>query len=84
MEAIWEELSANDEEVESPDWHQKALQETEHRLSAGQEKVVDWQTAKWDGRSVDELVKHYKEGHHSFPRTAWERDKGKASMRKKH
>lgn len=54
MEAIWEELSANDQEVESPDWHQKALQETEHRLSAGQEKVVDWQTAKKKLRNLFE------------------------------
>lgn len=46
MEAIWEDLSREDEEVESPGWHQKALQETERRLSAGQEKIVDWQVAK--------------------------------------
>ena len=46
MEAIWEDLSREDEEVESPGWHQKALQETERRLSSGREKIVDWQTAK--------------------------------------
>lgn len=46
MEAIWEELSNEEEQVESPDWHKKALQETELRFSTGQEKVVDWQDAK--------------------------------------
>jgi len=46
MEAIWEDLLREDEEVESPDWHQKALQETERRVSSGQEKIVDWQAAK--------------------------------------
>jgi len=46
METIWEDLSREDEEVESPDWHQKALQETERRLNSGQEKIVDWQVAK--------------------------------------
>ena len=46
MEAIWEDLSNEEEQVESPDWHKKALQETEHRLSTGQEKIVDWQDAK--------------------------------------
>jgi len=46
MEAIWEDLSREDEAVESPDWHQKALQETEHRLNSGQEEIVDWQSAK--------------------------------------
>ena len=46
METIWEDLSREDEEVESPDWHQKALQETERRFNSGQEKIVDWQVAK--------------------------------------
>ena len=46
MEAIWEDLSKEEERIESPDWHQKALQQTERRLSSGQEKIVDWQDAK--------------------------------------
>ena len=46
MEAIWEDLSKEEEQIESPDWHQKALQQTERRLSSGQEKIVDWQDAK--------------------------------------
>lgn len=46
MEAIWEDLSKEDEEVESPEWHQEALQETEHRLNLGEEKMVDWDSAK--------------------------------------
>ena len=46
MEAIWEDLSNEEEQIESPDWHKKALQETEHRFSSGQEKIVDWQDAK--------------------------------------
>ena len=51
MEAIWEDLSREDEEVESPGWHQKALQETERRHSGGQEKIVDWQAAKKELRN---------------------------------
>jgi len=46
MEAIWEDLSKEDEEVESPKWHQEALQETEQRVNLGEEKKVDWHTAK--------------------------------------
>jgi len=46
MEAIWEDLSKEEEQLESPDWHKKTLQETERRLSSGQEKIVDWQDAK--------------------------------------
>ena len=50
MEAFWEDLSKEDTEVESPKWHQEALQETEHRLKLGEEKNIDWQTAKKDLR----------------------------------
>ncbi len=46
METIWEDLSKEDEKVESPEWHQEALQETEQRLRLGEEKIVDWHTAK--------------------------------------
>ena len=46
MEAIWEDLSKEDEEMESPKWHQKALLETEQRLNLGEEKNVDWHDAK--------------------------------------
>jgi hypothetical protein len=46
MEAIWEDLTKEDEEVESPKWHQEALQEAEHRLNLGEEKMVDWDSAK--------------------------------------
>ena len=51
METIWEDLSREDEEVESPGWHQQALLETERRLNAGQEKIVDWQAAKRELRN---------------------------------
>jgi phosphoribosylanthranilate isomerase len=50
MEAIWVDLSDEEEQLESPDWHKKALEETELRLSSGQEKIVDWQDAKEDLR----------------------------------
>ncbi|MEI7748857.1 MAG: addiction module protein [Chlorobiaceae bacterium] len=46
MEAIWDDLTNEAESLESPDWHNHALQETEHRLTAGQEQIVDWQEAK--------------------------------------
>jgi len=46
MEAIWEDLSKEDEEIESPKWHQEALQETEQQLNLGEEKKVEWDNAK--------------------------------------
>jgi len=32
MEAIWKDLSNEDEQIESPDWHKKALQDTEENF----------------------------------------------------
>ena len=46
MEAIWEDLSREEEQVESPQWHREALEETDRRCQSGQEGVVDWQEAK--------------------------------------
>jgi len=46
MEAIWEDLTHEKESLESPDWHNNALRETEHRLSTGQEQIVEWHQAK--------------------------------------
>jgi hypothetical protein len=46
MEAIWEDLSKDADQVESPDWHREALDETDRRRESGQERVVDWSKAK--------------------------------------
>ncbi len=46
MEAIWEDLSRDDQEIESPEWHRDALQDTARRLESGEEKSLDWETAK--------------------------------------
>jgi hypothetical protein len=46
MEAIWEDLSREAEQVESPEWHRAALDDTERRRGEGQESVVDWPEAK--------------------------------------
>jgi len=46
VEALWEDLSRDAEQVESPDWHREVLDEIDRRLEAGQESVVDWPEAK--------------------------------------
>jgi len=46
MEAIWENLQHDAEPLQSPDWHKKALKETESRYCAGKEKILDWKDAK--------------------------------------
>ena len=51
MEAIWTSLSVSDAEVESPAWHADVLRETEDRFSRGEERVVDWESAKRELRN---------------------------------
>ena len=46
IEAIWDDLLASPEQVESPLWHQEALKETEARVAAGMEGPMDWEQAK--------------------------------------
>lgn len=46
MEAIWADLSRDEEKVKSPAWHHELLRETEVRVAAGQEQVADWTMAK--------------------------------------
>ena len=45
MEDLWEDLNG-DCEVESPDWHEDELRETERLIADGIEKKMDWNTAK--------------------------------------
>jgi hypothetical protein len=46
MEALWVDLSRDEQALESPAWHADALRETERRVAAGEEKPIDWETAK--------------------------------------
>lgn len=46
LEALWEDLSRNEEAYESPEWHLKELAVTEERVKSGQEQFLDWESAK--------------------------------------
>jgi hypothetical protein len=46
MEELWESLSADAARMKPPPWHGDALRDTELRYEAGQERPVDWATAK--------------------------------------
>jgi putative addiction module component (TIGR02574 family) len=50
MEAIWENLSANPEAVESPAWHEEELRVREEKIASGESKFIDWEKAKADIR----------------------------------
>jgi hypothetical protein len=46
MEAIWEDLSRDEDKFESPAWHGEALREAERAVASGKAKFVDWEEAK--------------------------------------
>jgi Putative addiction module component len=46
MEAIWADLSRNEEQIQSPDWHEGVLRERDDKLKSAGELPVDWETAK--------------------------------------
>jgi putative addiction module component (TIGR02574 family) len=46
MEAIWEDLSAEESAVEVPQWHQELLDERERLLAEGKAHFLDWEAAK--------------------------------------
>ena len=46
LEALWEDLSRNEEQLQSPAWHLDELRATEERVKSGQEQFVDWEVAK--------------------------------------
>jgi hypothetical protein len=46
MEAIWEDLSKEERQLDSPDWHREVLKATEDRFLFGKELTHDWLDAK--------------------------------------
>ncbi len=44
MEALWIDLSKED--VASPGWHGEVLAERDRLIATGEEKFVEWETAK--------------------------------------
>ena len=41
MEAIWADLSRDDENLPAPDWHAKVLHERAERFKLGEEQPID-------------------------------------------
>lgn len=46
MEALWIDLTRNDKEYVSPDWHKEVLELREKKIQSGKEKYQDWESAK--------------------------------------
>ena len=46
LEAIWADLSREEEKLESPPWHKAVLEDREAASAAGKVSVSDWEEAK--------------------------------------
>jgi hypothetical protein len=46
MEALWEDLSRNSDALESPAWHEAALNERKARVATGKTSYMNWERAK--------------------------------------
>lgn len=46
MEAIWTDLSDNEEILEVPQRHKEILDEREQQIQAGEAKFIDWEKAR--------------------------------------
>jgi hypothetical protein len=51
LELLWEDLARTAQSVESPDWHEKTLEERSQRVAQGEAHFTDWETAKAEIRS---------------------------------
>jgi len=46
MEALWADLSRDERQIESPEWHGDVLRGRMDAVKNGKESFVDWETAK--------------------------------------
>lgn len=46
MEAIWDDLSGDEDLLEVPQRHKEMLDEREQKIQTGEAKFMDWETAK--------------------------------------
>ena len=46
MEALWADLSQDEDRFESPAWHAQTLREAERAVKTGKARFSDWEEAK--------------------------------------
>ncbi len=54
MEALWDDISAQESELEVPAWQKEVLDVREEAVAAGTAKFIDWEDAK---KEILEAVK---------------------------
>ena len=46
MEALWDDLCQKPEDISSPAWHHKVLEQREKEIIDGSDSFIDWEEAK--------------------------------------
>ena len=46
MESLWDDLCGTAASTLSPDWHRNVLAERNAAVLAGEDEIIDWETAK--------------------------------------
>lgn len=46
MEAIWDDISREEENLETPQWHKETLDERERLTTEGKAQFLNWEEAK--------------------------------------
>lgn len=46
MKLLWADLSGDEQNMDSPDWHEDELRTTEDLVKRGKAKFSDWETAQ--------------------------------------
>ncbi len=52
MEELWIDLTRNENDYPSPDWHKDVLELREKRVSEGKEGYLDWESEKKNLRKL--------------------------------
>jgi hypothetical protein len=54
MEAIWDDISHEEEKLDVPQWHKDILDEREQFIAEGKAKFIDWEEAKRQIKEANE------------------------------
>ncbi len=46
MESLWDDLCKNADSIPSPSWHKEVLDAREEGMKRGNDKFIDWDTAR--------------------------------------
>ena len=46
MEALWASLCRDEQNIQSPPWHEQILKQRDERVESGEEKFMNWEDAK--------------------------------------